>query len=326
MTFAPPLAVTLAELLTAHEASLPSAATPVVIGEGHLYSRMKVYKNIRDAFFKIGGSFSTTDFCGYTVYPMVALHHLIEKNAIPLINNADVLQDIERSCPGKLHLGDLLRPDIGVKRNYLIHEMSHCLAEKVFPRSPADGSLAAEQKKVLMMMMGEAYANTTATFLALDMKSEIDVALYALNDYGYAIAPHRTDLYLRAAQQFGFLAAFRLVYLLVLANKFLVPGYSEDLVRIAWRIANPEDPVPEKDLKWMTEMGEAMRASQPFLINLTKMYLKIEHFENPVLQVMSFNYFGELYKDSALIDGMTRLARLAETGDFTAISSSEKAA
>lgn len=154
------------------------------LGDAYLYTQNPVFKNIRDQFLKIGGTFTTEDFCHYQVFPYASLPQILKLKKVPYANNVSVLEEIESLHPKRFTCAELIK----VKPNYTLHESSHCVADFYLEKISAgtflsDLKISAESKNAFRWIMAESFANAVESFANAFCKTSAHRLFFELNSY-----------------------------------------------------------------------------------------------------------------------------------------------
>lgn len=212
----------LSELLKLHDSAKSSASLPKSLGDAYLHQHNPVYRSIRAEFLRLGYSYTTEDFCHYTVLPYASLGAILEKRKVPYFDNVSVLREIESKHPGKFLVDELVQ----VKSNYVLHEASHCVAHELLKGLVLDAkgstakSLSAEESKALRLMMTESFANSVEalanTFNGTpELRFFHSVNSYCIHDKKAAVS------FKQAIDLVGIKAAFRLLFVAYLYSNCL---------------------------------------------------------------------------------------------------------
>src|ERR1051326_6936606 len=114
------------------DARYPEAqALPDILGDRYLYSRNKIFKAIRDSVLNFGYKFSkehTQQWIDYQVFPLLSLQGFFDSKVIPYIDNGLCAALLVRKIP-TIALEPKFLLD-SMKKNYLLHESTHCVAHE----------------------------------------------------------------------------------------------------------------------------------------------------------------------------------------------------
>lgn len=302
------------EALSAHHKFKSKSSAPLALGDGYLYAHVTAFRNVRDIFLALGGSFSKEDKINYRTFPFAALPAILKNWEIPYFENAKALQAIETEYPGVLQLYELLNPSTAIQKNYLLHEASHCIFDRLVPKNKTVKGLSLERSQILRALMGEAYANTTAALCAGDIERPVDLALFALNDYGYCLDPIRGDLINRAVKKFGYVHTFKLLYFGHIILKFLASSITKrELLKMMPQFI-PDLRIPKADEEWLVALINSMLTGHDFIIDLNSFYFKLMGIKTSLNKVLRFDFIQAIVTDDVLFPALDTLADLTVHG------------
>lgn len=130
------------ELLLRIDNHFPSAnALACVLGDRYLYAGSEIFARIRNTVLKDGYSFVEREsplWHDYLAFPLLSLHDIIGQKAIPYFENVSVIRrTVDRQNSIEFPLRFLLST---LKKNYVLHESSHCVAYRLLQE---DGTVLA---------------------------------------------------------------------------------------------------------------------------------------------------------------------------------------
>ena len=243
------------ELMAAHRESKTKSQLPSVLGDGYLNDTVLVFRNLRAVFLKCGGQFIDAEGLHrnelHKTLPFAGLDEILTRWRVPFVENVSALEAFESKKPGLLMVAPIVSNAIGIKKNYLLHETSHCLIDRVAPWQLQSRRLSDERVVVLRILMGEAFANTSGALCAPDLTSKIGIAFYALNDYGYCLEPRRGDLIQQLVRQFGYRHSFKIVFFAFIALKYLATEISRAALGRLMNAFIPDLKVSRADMQWV---------------------------------------------------------------------------
>ena len=227
------LQLKLNDILTANEDYAAPASLKNSFGDAYLYKNNPVFKTIRDHFIKLGGQFTTEDFCHYQVFPYASLPQILKAKKVPYCDNTSVLKEIESLHPKRFTCAELIK----VKSNYTLHESSHCIADHYLEKITAGAylsktNLSSDSKKVFRFIMAESFANSVESFANVFNSTAEQKLFYELNSY--VTLNRKVHLALESfIGQFGSKKAFELIYVSYLySNCLQTPPSSKLFQRI----------------------------------------------------------------------------------------------
>lgn len=218
--------LTVREILLAHDKYQKATPLDMVLGDGFLYSKGRIYKKLRDAIEKLGYSFTTEDFCGAASYSLLALPEILKSKKMPVFDSIKGLRRVEKLRPRQfklIELHPLKRP-----MNSLLHESSHCLAQNFLPIPVTTKVTNAEQLRehLVILLLHEAFALTVELFSCLEAKSAPHQFFLRENAF---VGPFLSGGKVEAKMKFlkesvellGMTVAFQTVMLMEMYNLFL---------------------------------------------------------------------------------------------------------
>jgi hypothetical protein len=201
---------------------------PENLGDGYLCQNNVLYRNVRKqglscgTTFCIGGNLRWHD---YMVFPLVSFQELLENKEIPYIDNYNVLLRLCQKHP-KLTLPEKFIRD-AFKRNYLIHETCHLIADDFLPKQTKNK--ASKSAKLLNSLLGEALANSVELISSAIADTNAHILLYALNSY-VAYSPLGKNLLQKAMDEVGMPDFLKLAFASYFFNNLLGYEHSKENV------------------------------------------------------------------------------------------------
>ncbi len=191
------------------------AALPLALGDRYLYATSHIFMRIRDTVTEMGYRFVREEsgiWHAYQALPLLSLRDIIETKQIPYFDNVTTVRDVVKHQPGiEFPLRFLLST---LKKNYLLHESSHCVACGLLQqRGNGLSHFGSEQERfVVTTVLSEAFANTMerlATSVAGAKSQALFLAMNSYMDY----RNDRRELLSQALDKVGIDAMFRLIFL-----------------------------------------------------------------------------------------------------------------
>lgn len=209
--------LTLKQLLQFHHQSTNQNGLKLSLGDNYLYHHNPLFKNIRDTFLKNGFTFTTEDFCNYTVLPYASLKEILKQKKVPYYNNVSVLENLEKNQSGFFQCHDLVK----VKPNYTLHESSHCLVDSFIQTQNLSASrLSDDSQKAFKLIMAEAFANTIESLANVYNTTAESRLFYEVNSYMIHIKKVNQNL-TQTQDLIGLKNTFQLVYISYLFSNCL---------------------------------------------------------------------------------------------------------
>ncbi len=200
--------IMLMDVLDLHDHCEADAAIPEILGDAFLFQNNFLYRNIRKAVLGLGFTFTQDDFCNYSVMPFASLPQILAQKKIPYFDNVSILKKLESENPQQFNYYGI--PP--VRRNYLLHESCHCLAETLLKKVNLNSVVKdPEQQKALKLVMGESLANTAEALAHALNPSDEQKLFYEINSY-LVFDPKENQELMKAVKLIGYPSLFRLMY------------------------------------------------------------------------------------------------------------------
>jgi hypothetical protein len=199
---------------------------PENLGDGYLCQNNVLYRNVRKqgiergTTFCLGGNLRWHD---YMVFPLVSFQELLENKEIPYVDNYNVLLRLCEKHP-KLSLPEKFIRD-AFKRNYLIHETCHLIADDFLPKQTK--TKLSKSAKLVNSLLGEAFANSVELISAALADTNAHIFLYALNSY-VAYSPKGKELLQKAIDEIGMPDFLKLAFASYFFNNLLGYEHSKE--------------------------------------------------------------------------------------------------
>lgn len=188
------------------------------LGDRYLYRHYPVFTHVRDAVVDLGYCFSAEDtplWRDYQSFAMTTLPRIIAGKIIPYFETGIAFSRLVSARPGaRLPPGFIVA---SIKRNYVFHESTHCLAHAVLGTMGAEVRAVSPNERdraVLEAILAESFANTVEVLGSVFQHMPVsDRLFYPLNSY----YPHDEGKVLpaleRAAKAGGPASRFALLFL-----------------------------------------------------------------------------------------------------------------
>jgi hypothetical protein len=198
------------------------------IGDGFLCKHNKFYRKIRNLGLACGTDFIVKKnkfWNDYMVLPLVNFDDLLISRKIPVIDNFGTLARLSKKFPS-LDLPEKFVRDT-LKRNYLLHETCHCIANNVLTQTTvhigSETEITNSKLTILLNnLLGEALANAVEIVSSTTADTNSHILLHALNSY-VPYSPASNDLLKKAVDSIGMQAFLKLTFVSFFFNNLL--GY-----------------------------------------------------------------------------------------------------
>jgi hypothetical protein len=302
--------ISLTELLRLQQRCHGSARLLQNLGDGLLYQKNPFFRRIRDATRARGIGFTLEDPGDYFAFPLVALDAVLKTRQVPYRANYAALSAFERARPGFFTLADLHknRP----LPNYLLHESAHAVAfHELFGRPRDTHAALSDPKKLVHVVLGEAYAMTAEYFAACAVSGPIHAWFFSINSYR-----HRTPAKKAVGELVSRLGLPLLVWLVLIAflqNNFFVERLPmKTLERALERYPLGKLPaISHGDrVRLCRALSGLMVMNPEFREDTARLFLTMHGYRRNIRSVLSGEPLDLIAADAALPDQLTRLVRV----------------
>jgi hypothetical protein len=299
--------ISLAQLLTLQQRSHGSARLLQNLGDGFLYQKNPFFRRVRDAARARGIGFTLEDPGDYFAFPLVALDAVLKTRKVPYRANYAALAAFERARPGFFTLADLQknRP----LPNYILHESAHAVAfHELFGRPRDTHAALSDARKLVHVVLGEAYAMTAEYFAACAVSGPVHAWFFSINSYR-----HRTPAKKAVGELVTRLGLPLLVWLVLIAfleNNFFVERLSMSTLDRALELY-PLGKVPSISRADRARLCRALSAlmvmNPEFREDTARLFLTMHGYRRNIRRVLSDEPLDLLAKDSTLAAPLTQL-------------------
>lgn len=302
--------ISLQEILNLHDKYTTSESLEKNIGDGYLLKRNPIFRNIRAAYQKLGFGFCYEGAVKeiYSVCPLASLNLIMEEKIIPYFNNVDAMRRFLGMQPN--YQINLFETSYW-KTNVLLHESSHCIADKVLEEINFAKDICenyAHQKEAICSILGEAFANTIDNLLFTEVENFIDVYFCLSNSY-MRFNTAEQKRYNSLKKKLGFYHFFRLFFMSYFYSNYLF-NKTEVNPKTALSIAKF---ILEKsciDLNLIEQTADdiiyivkaAFKLNPLFRTQTTAKYFKLIGYENVLKDLFSFDIHDFLHTHSIKIN------------------------
>lgn len=240
-----------------------------ILGHQFLMRENPVYKNVIENAQKIGCQFVEA-WQQYLLLPFHELNKITNTKKIPYIPHGRLLRELEEKYPGMFS-----SEEIAVPESYHMHEAAHVIAENFFEGI----KFQTDQERILKLILCEAFANTVDAMACVYANSEEHQIALKFNCY---MNPDLEDMEAleRLIEDIGLPKTIELVFM-----SYVYSNFFKD---------NPASSLSE-DHAQVVQMSEKL--DPQFRFQTTGMYLKMEGFNDDIMQILNFN-FMDVYKSN----------------------------
>jgi hypothetical protein len=299
--------ISLAELLRLQQRSHGPARLLQNLGDGFLYQKNPFFRRVRDAARARGVGFTLTDPGEYFAFPLVALDTVLRTRKVPYRANYAALSAFERARPGFFTLADLQknRP----QPNYVLHESAHAVAfHELFGRPRDIHAALSDQRRLVHVVLGEAYAMTAEYFAACAVSGPIHAWFFSINSYR-----HRTPAKKAIGELVARLGLPLLVWLVLISfleNNFFVERLPMKALESALELY-PLAKLPAISRTDRAKLCSALRAlmvmNPEFREDTARLFLTMHGYRRNIRSVLSDDPLDLIAKDAELPKQLTRL-------------------
>jgi hypothetical protein len=291
------MTILLKEALGVHRANTDIHSLAKSFGDGFLIRHNSLYRNIRAAFLKHGYRFSQNN--PIEVVPWLSLPQTLEKKSLSLIDNVTPLRSLERKSPRNIRLNDLHA--LMFRKNFLLHEMSHCVAHSlVFGEKKLLG-LGATQENVLKILLCESFANTVEALACGEVGDEMHRSFLRLGSYSEC----RNDD-IDAARN----SEFKILFFAFLFRNFLFDSLDNRSIARALSVARLGS---KEDVLSARRLFNAVKLPLDFRLHTSQAYFRFLGFEEVLSELFDFDFIGTLSESPKLLRAIDSLEKLVVT-------------
>lgn len=304
--------VSIGEVLRIQRQSHGAGRLQQNLGDGFLYLKNPFFRRIREAARARGVGFTLRDPGDYFAFPLVALDTVLSQRKVPYRANHAALAAFERTRPGYFTLADLRlnRP----LPNYVLHESAHAVAfHELFGRPRAVSAALADPRKLVHVVLGEAFAMTAEYFAACAVSGTVHDWFFSINSYRHrtpgkrAIAPFIELLGLRTVVW--------LVLMAFLENNFFVERFSTELLDRALGASpfgsNAASKLSAEERRRLARALSALMVMNPeFREDTARLFLTMHGYGRNIRRVLQAEPLELIAKDAELPAQLAGLVRI----------------
>ena len=277
------------------------------LGDGYLYRENPFFRRIRVAARRRSIRFTLTDPGDYFAFPLVALDTVLRTRQVPYRANYSALCAFDRSRPGFFTLADLRlnRP----LPNYILHESAHAVAfHELFGRPDDVSAALSNPKKIVHVLLGEAYAMTAEYLAACAVDGVLHDWFFSINSYR-----HRTPAKKAIGEFIAEIGLPLVTWLLLIAfleNNFFVERLSVSVLdRALAAFPGPRAPrlTPTTRARLARALSSLMVMDPEFRENTARLFLTMHGYSRNIRHILRDDPLTLLEADSALPPALERL-------------------
>jgi hypothetical protein len=256
------------------------------LGDSYLCANNELFAKVRRLFLHLGCRYSSDqENCrDYMAAPLLCLSNLLDNKCVPFFDNTSVLRQTLKRCPElTISTHDL---QMQLKKNYLLHESSHCIADALLTEFPdGTGSSMPEEAFVIAALTCESFANIVERIAAVAADYYPHNLFFHLNSY-MEYQPQRSRFIHDAVSIFGMENILRFGFLGFFYSN-IRPGSPNDATSEGFiRAVFGDTPLSASDRSILRLLGE-----NTFIINgtfreeTTALFFRMFHCEEQFKQI-----------------------------------------
>jgi hypothetical protein len=301
----------LRELLEAHDAHAGEGGLRESVGDGYLYHRNPVFRNVRNVSRKLGFTYALGDLFHYRAYSLLALPQILESRRIPYFDNVSPLRHLEALQPGAFRSGEMP----AFYMNHSFHESCHGIADAVVP--PVElhpGDFASEREVATDLIMKESFANCVESFGCGYLPAKIDRVLYGWNSF-IDETPRRAGVRKKVMDTLGPSSTFKLTYVSYLFSNFLYEHVEDQGVDLALALVAPGARLRRADRQVIAEFFRySFTLSVDFRTRTLKFYLRMLGMKHPAGRLLAFNFLKTIFRSEQHLSSIERFSQIVTEG------------
>ena len=299
--------VTLKELIAEHERHCGETLLRDSFGDGYLFTRNPIFRNVRAAAHRAGYRYTTENVANYRTFPLGALHHILGEKKIPYAANADGLRAVERQRPDFFDCSQMRMP----LPNVVMHESAHCVAATRLPASLfASLRLNDERKIALRELMCESYANATEAMAWRYVECSEHRLMLQMNSFNEQDA-RTLAIVSPALQRFDEYTTFQMLYFTYLYSNFLYAKLDAPRVDLICAMSGmPKSSLRDARAVVRVFVLMAMSLNVRFRLLTTPFYLALNYgIRTSVFKLLAFDFASHIQRRATLREAVNELAR-----------------
>jgi hypothetical protein len=278
-------------------------------GDSYLYANNLLFAKVRKLFLSLGFNYTSDPLIcrDYFAAPLLCLPSILGKKSVPLFDNTAVLRQVLLRCPElTISTHDL---QMQLKRNYLLHESCHCIADAVLAQSPRETSRTPEETFVITALICESFANVVERMASVLADFYPHNLFFHLNSYvEYQV--QKTRFLKDAMAIFGIENILRFGFLGFFFSN-LRPGSPDDTVCDAFiRAVFTGLSLTASEQSILRLLGEnAFVINGTFREETTALFFRMFHCEEQFRQIAKIELTFDALQKFGVFDSMNQLVR-----------------
>jgi hypothetical protein len=304
--------MTVLKLLELHDqfTSDRPASLGDLLGDGFLIQKNGIYRQIRRKVLNEKVNFSKITDDLFLSFPLGQLNTILSKKQIPYIPNVPALRGLVAQLKSNLEWNEIVD---GLKKNFVFHESCHLVARSLLG-APSDAPNGVRKQNVIVqLLLEESFANTCEALAIKDVTDAAHRCFYEVSSYSTLIED-RSHIQ-RAFLDYKPENFFLFMLLCFLSSNFLVSQMTEkELKRIC--ILSGLEVAFVKNLKTLKSLSRlSFTLDERFKNITTGLHFKLLGYQEPLSQLLDFDYLAVMESNTELQDKLKALAKLVTATD-----------
>ncbi len=316
-------------ILRWHNKYKGNSELPKVLGDGYLFARNPIFRNIRNAVSSLGYTFTDQDFCNYRFASLrlTALPDILSQRKIPYCHTATAVKALNAKAPGRISTDSIY---FGADTP-LLHESCHCLVEDLFAKIVSPKATTT-QGAVLRAAIAEAFALATDAMACVSAEQKIHLFFYSFNSYlKPEVVTAIQDILKAAVQSLGFHRVYRVLIYSAILKIFLQEKLTKENKKILLSLLEVDGRSLSKEQWGLVKMVSsiwlrpASGAEEEFYSKASKMYFTLVLGRRAELRsLFSFSPLTTIENSAPLKAVIDHLIQTAHSGLQTRFSMIKK--
>jgi uncharacterized protein (UPF0147 family) len=294
-------------LLELHNKNLAEHCLPKNLGDGFLFAKNRIFRNIRRATIQIKYKFSDNPSSAFQAFPFSQLEEILKDKIIPYVNHVSILEKIVERLQGNLNWDEVID---GFKRNYIFHESCHAVARSHFGNLNANQDKNTDEfkrKKCLQVLLEESFANTCELLAVVDANDQAHKIFYEINSYS---AVYESRAFFKSAfDKYGDKFVFKFILICYLYSNFLHQNLKKNEFDQILKIFEKDEAKNCKNLQALSKIPFTLDVR--FRTLTTGLHLRLSGLGREGQDLLDFDFIKILFENEEymkMIDSITERA------------------
>jgi hypothetical protein len=306
-------------ILDAHDRYAAPESLSESLGDGYLFRRNPVYRNLRELALGLGFKYTLWSPLEHFSYPLVSLPDILNRHHIPYRDNVTTLRRLESLQPGNFDMSEI-EPHSATCRNQALHESAHCVLETVFQKLYGDAWGDSRNEVVFRALYGESFANTVEDMTAMFIGGRLSrfFSKFCVNAHN-----NSTQIAVQQAllDRFDYRFLFQLTLFGYLHYNFMYEKLGRPELKRCLSLIEPAGKItPQHEQLMLAVLQNCMRMSNDARTSTSGFYFKTLGFKSPTglnnltRELTRFSFADMFRKDERLKVSLLMLGDLLENG------------